>query len=658
MKKLLFFLPLMFSLTSRSVTAQELKLFDPGSEKIVNYEKYGTFEGKNTEKYKFKMTNKEALSTAVGEGIYPNSSVFKDPVYKELKAAKKLEGSQWNFVDTGDDALNFYKWATAAEAPGVKLFYTALSLERAGLLEHAVKAYYAILVNFPNAVGYTYWGTPWYIGPVAIDKIKAITESHPQFGMKLTGASVVVNNKFDNTLQNDTFIVNPGKIIKVSPDKVVDKPLDLKKLKKTQVAGTKDSTVKLFKFANDQWQLSVNDKPYVIKAICYSAAKVGLSPNNGTYNSSRDWSWDDYNKNGVIDGPYEAWVDANRNNIQDPDEKPVGDFTLMKEMGVNTLRIYHYEKMNKALLKDGYEKYGFRYLMGNMIGMYATGSKADWYTGTDYTDPVQIKNMLDDVRAMVEEYRDEPYVLMWVLGNENDYGFPGTPGVEAGTGCRASLQPEAYYSFVNQAALLVKELDPQKRPVAICNGDILFLDICAQKAPALDIFGANAYRGAEGFGALWSDVKRVFDRPVMVTEFGCSAYAMGWDEERAEKGQADYLVSNWKDIQNNLAGSGQGDALGGVLFEYSDEWWKANSDLPMKIQRQKAAWYAPLSAQYKSLNPAVHDTVPQFGAPFLDGWSYEEWLGVTGQGDGKNSPFMRQLRPAYSEYKKLWNEAK
>jgi hypothetical protein len=48
--------------------------------------------------------------------------------------------------------------------------------------------------------------------------------------------------------------------------------------------------------------------------------------------------------------------------------------------------------------------------------------------------------------------------------------------------------------------------------------------------------------------------------------------------------------------------------------------------------------------------------VPQFGAPFLDGWSYEEWLGVAGQGDGSDSPFLRQLRPAYSVYQRLWKK--
>ena len=47
-------------------------------------------------------------------------------------------------------------------------------------------------------------------------------------------------------------------------------------------------------------------------------------------------------KNGRIDGPYDSWVDANRNDRQDFGEPVVGDWKLLKDMGVNTVRLYHH----------------------------------------------------------------------------------------------------------------------------------------------------------------------------------------------------------------------------------------------------------------------------------------------------------------------------
>ena len=55
-------------------------------------------------------------------------------------------------------------------------------------------------------------------------------------------------------------------------------------------------------------------------------------------------------------------------------------------------------------------------------------------------------------------------------------------------------------------------------------------------------------------------------------------------------------------------------------------------------------------------DPFSHDRIGQFPGPFPDGWSYEEWFGIVSQGDGKHSPFMRQLRPAYSLFRdELWD---
>jgi len=592
------------------------KLYNAGTDKIVNYAKYGTFEGIGTSSYKYKITDQAGLSKAVGEGIYPNaSSVLKDPEYQKLKKEGKLKGSHWDFINSPDYKLNFYKWATASEERGVKLFYTAFALEKSGHIKQAIKAYHALVVNFPTTTGWTYWHTPWPVSQVAIDRINFLCKKYPELGWKLTDASIIVKNGYDDDVRNDIYIVNPGKIVRVKPKDLKVNRRNLSRQKVIRSIG--DDHVKLLQYKDKSWQLLVDGKPYIIKGVAYEPGKVGQSPDQGTL---EDWMQQDANRNNKVDAPYDAWVDANKNNVQDPDEKAVGDFHLLWKMGANTIRIYHHAS-NKPLLQDLYKNYGIMVLMGDFMGAYAIGSGASWYKGTDYSDPAQQENMLNSIKEMVNEHKNEPYVLMWVLGNENNYGVANN----------AKKDPLSYYKFVNKAAELIKSIDPHKRPIAICNGEIKFLDIFAKECPSVDVFGLNTYRGEYGFGHLWRTVENEADRPVLITEYGCSAYNKYRGLEEAEIEQAEFLRNCWIDIISNADGYGQGNALGGILFEWVDEWWKA-------------------------YEPFLHDTKPLWAGSFPDGWMHEEWLGVTAQGDGKDSPFKRVLRKAYYEYQKMWRK--
>ena len=594
----------------------KIVLNDPGKEKVVNYEKYGEFTKVGTKDYKYNVKDQESLMQAVGEGIYPNTTSVKwDPEYKKAQQEKRLDGSHWDFVHSPDLEASFLKWATAPEPPGVKLFYTALILEKSGLIEHALKCYYAIVVHYPGAYGWTYWHTPWYVGQAAIAKINFLLRRNPQLGYKLNGAYIKVINGFDNDVSNDVIETDPGKFVKVNLlGKLKARPCkELLSIKKRLGKGK----VHLVQYENGDWELMVDGKPYQIHGITYAPTKVGQSPDNGTQSN---WMEDDFNKNSKIDGPYDTFVDKNRNNIQDADEPAVGDFSLMKDMGVNTLRVYHQPfKVNKELLRDLYNTYGIRVIMGDFFGKYALGSGAPWNPGTDYNNEEHKKNMIESVKKMVNEYKDEPYILFWLLGNENVYGYA----------CNADKEPEAYFKFANEVAKIIKSIDPE-HPVAICSGDILFLDKFGKNAPEIDIFGTNAYRGDYGFGFLWRQVKEQADRPVFITEFGCPSYAEGRSVDETEELQAEWHRGSWEDIENNMAfGDGAGNALGGVVFEYLDEWWKG-------------------------YEPSTHDIKGLWAGPFPDGYMHEEWLGVAGQGDGKMSPFLRQIRKSYYMYKKLW----
>jgi len=363
----------------------------------------------------------------------------------------------------------------------------------------------------------------------------------------------------------------------------------------------------------------VDGAPYFVRGMGYVINPVGESPEGGG-RPWTDWAFSDVNHNGRIDGPFDAWVDANQNNKQDPDEPTVGDFQLMKEMGVNTIRWYcnaypPNQKTNKELFRELFEKYGIRVVAGDYFGAYAIASGATYEQGTDYRDPVQQEKMLASVRQMVLENKDEPYLLLWLLGNENNLSLTHT---------NASQYPEAYARFLNRAAQLIHELDG-KHPVALSHGGgSEFLKFYKQFAPDVDILGANAYMGAYGFGLFWKDVRKDYGKPILYTEYA-------GNENVTEKGQVAYHRGCWRDIEKNRAGgSGAGNALGGLAQEWLDRWWPGG-------------------------DPDHHATV-DMSQSISSGHAWnQEYAGFCTQGDGSQSPFLRQLRPVYYLYKdELW----
>jgi beta-glucuronidase len=597
-------------------------LKDPGTEDVIDYSKYGEFKNVGTEEYEYIVTDPQGLVNAVGEGIYPyNKAIFKNGQYGDVRKEGRLSGTHWDFVNTEDLEAAYYKWVTAPEPWGTKLFYIGLIFERAGMYYEALKAYRALVVHFPRSIAWTYWQTPWYPAQAAIAKIKYIIRTHPELELEARWMKIQIKNGYDNIKENDLFIVYPGVLqkkglIDIAKDKIgIPKVISLGKIQKTIGKGK----VKLVQYENGHWQLKVNNKPFVIKGITYAPTKVGQSPDKGTL---VHWMAEDTNENGELDGPYEAWVDTDKNNDQDDDEPNVGDFQLMKEMGVNTIREYHQPfEPKKDVLRQMYKKYGLMVMMGDFLGKYTLGSGASWFEGTDYENPEHRKNMMESVKKMVMEYKDEPYILLWLLGNENNYGVASN----------ADKKPAAYYAFVNEVARMIKEIDPN-HPVAMCNGDTLFLDVFAQNAPDVDIYAANVYRGDYGFGSFWEQVFDASGKPAFITEYGSPAYADYLTLEEAEEAQAQYHMGNWLDIEDNLAGGeGVGNALGGVAFEWLDEWWKN---------------YEPYRQDRKS------DAI----GPFPGGYYFEEWFGLVSQGNGQHSPFLRQPRKSYYLYKKMWNK--
>lgn len=595
----------------------------PGEE-IIDWTKYGNFLNVGTKDFHYQITDQEGLVAALGEGIYPNiSDVYRDPGYKQALKAGRLAGSHWDFVNTTDLEAAFYKWVTAPESWGVRLFYIGETFEKAGMFLQAIKAYDSLIVNFPSTVALTYWQTPWYPAQAAVAKIQYLVRIHPELHMEFRRAKIRITATDD--LHNVMATTDPGILRKLNASEISEQGSNGQPKKVplgNPVFYSGQGQVRFVKYENGHWQLLVDNKPFFIKGMSYMPTRVGQSPDDGTM---VDWMQEDDNHDGIIDAPYESWVDVHGTNKKTDDEPVMGDLALMKEMGVNTLRIYYQTTMkaDKPFLEQMYQKYGIKVAMSNFLGKYAIGSGAKWLEGTDYENPVHQKNMMDYVRQMVMEFKDEPYILMWILGNENNYGVASN----------ADKKPVAYYKFVNEVAKMIKSIDPN-HPVAICNGDTLFVDKFGKYAPDVDAYGANAYRGNYGFGSFWDEVAQQADKPAFITEYGAPSFALTMDYAQAQQEQSDYHKGNWLDILYNSAGyeDGAGNSVGGMAFEWLDEWWK-------------------------NYSPSIHDTKADAVGPFPGGYYFEEWFGIMGQGDGSNSPYLREPRKVYYTYKELWNSS-
>lgn len=617
------------------------QLADPGSPQPVDYTRFGRHIAVGTADYHYVLTDTAGLIKVVGEGIHPNETgVLADPRYVRLESAGKFDKKTWEYITANDPLTGFYAWTQVTDTeimPGTKTLFTGMLLERAGLIVPALKAYHAALVHFPRD---WCWGSDhsflWYIAPTALGNIQRICRDYPELQLELADAYVSVANGGDTDPANDIITVNPGHWVRRTLEERQNRLADLSRLAVTRTRGK--GRVQVVQYFSGQWELRVDGHPLLVRGITYQPTEVGVGPKSGANYATR-WMFTDKNRNGRIDAAYDAWVDANRNDIQDENEPAVGDFQLMKDMGINAVRIYDSLKadritydsaaINKPLLRELCDSYGIRVIMGDYLGAFTLGSGASPAKGTDYTDTVQRRRMKEAVRQMVLDLKDEPFVLMWMLGNGNtlraDY-----KGVDAPL-TNASRHPRAYAEFVNEVATMIHELDPD-HPVAICNQDVQFLSEYARSAPEIDILGVLADRGEGGFGDLFFTIRSCIDLPALVL-YGSDCYFEG--QGLNEEMQVRYDDNCRRDLEYQQAcGEYIGNCIGGVVFEWLDEWW-----------RDGAGGAADRTHQVKGQHPQ----------PFADNIAHLEWMGLMGQGSGRYSPFERQPRQVYQEYVDAWN---
>lgn len=356
---------------------------------------------------------------------------------------------------------------------------------------------------------------------------------------------------------------------------------------------------------NSQMKLKINGKDFIVNGMNWDYFPVGTNYS------------------------YSLW------NQPDPFIKQALDeeMGLLKNMGVNTIRVY--SGMPKKWIEYIYSNFGIYTMLNHSFGRYGLSLDGVWTPNTEYANAKTRELLLKEVKQMALDYKDTKGLLLYLLGNENNYGlfWEGAETENIPINDRKStIRARAMYKLFNEAVVGMKAID-SNHPMAICNGDLLFLDIVAEECKDVDIFGTNVYRGVS-FGDLFERVKKEYGKPVLLSEFGSDAFNVLTNQED-QNSQAFYLKGNWKEIYENAAGLGKaGNSLGGFTFQFSDGWWKYGQTKNLDLHDNNASWS---NGGYQK--------------DFTEGENNmnEEWFGICAKGSTNEKGFY-QLYPRAAYY--------
>ena len=273
------------------------------------------------------------------------------------------------------------------------------------------------------------------------------------------------------------------------------------------------------------------------------------------------------------------------------------DAALMKAAGINAVRTY--ERLESTAVLDEL----------HAAGIYVFSTVYGWWGD----DP-------SVVTARVNAVKQHPAILAWVIGNEWNYNRLYSQGSS-----QPALSIEETRARLNAAAAAIKAADPA-HPVSTVYGELDGLAESIAAMPDIDIWGVNAYRGIS-FGDLFARYASLGNKPFYLGEYGADAYDSRGAGKLDLASQAEATTKLTRELIDHYVGPDVdlGVTLGGFVFEWSDEWWKAGS-------------------------PDTQDTggVAPGGGPYPDSTFNEEYWGVV---DIERSP-----RPAYDALKALYRE--
>jgi len=220
------------------------------------------------------------------------------------------------------------------------------------------------------------------------------------------------------------------------------------------------------------------------------------------------------------------------------------DLAIMKEAGINTIRVY--APIEEKAVLDEIDAAGLKVIIGfgcNQEGDY------DILSGTfiDY----------------VERYKGHSAILLWELGNEYNYHPEWFEG-----------DLSNWYNALNKAAQMIHDVDPTHL-VSTAHGELPD-ELALSLSPNVDVWGLNVYRWDQP-GTIAAEWAAISDKPLFLSEAGADSYmAVSKDQYSIgdnQQAQADATENILDEVFDNA------DIISGVaLFAFVDEFWKAGDN--------------------------------------------------------------------------------
>ncbi len=295
---------------------------------------------------------------------------------------------------------------------------------------------------------------------------------------------------------------------------------------------------------------------------------------------------------GVCWSPVDKGANNNNTNFTG---RVAEDAALMEAIHINAVRTYGTlpaDNNGTAVLDKLYE-HGIRIIMVAAWGGIST----------------------DDWKNTINHFKDHPGILAWQIGNEFNYN-----NLYKFNNLNESKE------YVQNLINITHETDPN-HPTILGWGHPTDADYFNHiNAMDFDILAGQVYTG-DSFGKLFKYHKDFSDKPFFISEYGADSYNHNINAEDYDS-QAYAVKKLVLEIRDNLAATGEGSAtaIGGTIFEWNDEWWKAgNFD----------------SQDVKGIAPG--------GGPYPDATFDEEYWGVLTLDRSKKSAY-DALGEAYNEY--------